>query len=58
MIGLCRRIGDCDQHLSGRLLVMPAPLDRGEFRWLTFVDVIAVEMSEQDLDWDEHGREE
>ena len=54
MIGLCRRIGDCNQNLSGRLLIMPAPLDGREFRWLTFVHVIAVEMPEQDLDWDEH----
>jgi hypothetical protein len=34
MIGLCRRIGDRNQDFSGRLLVVPAPLDGGKFRRL------------------------
>src|SRR5207302_2421042 len=39
VVGLRRRIRDCKQHLSGRLLIMPAALDCCEFRRLIFVDI-------------------
>src|SRR4030081_2725979 len=46
-----------NQHLARGLLVMLAGLDRRELRRLIIVDVIAVEMSKEDLDGHEHGRE-
>src|SRR5262249_5713252 len=48
-------IGDRDQYLAGGLLVMPARLDRREFRRLIIVDVIADEMSEEELHRYQYG---
>src|SRR5205814_468020 len=56
VVGFRRLVRDPDQHLAGRLLVVPASFDRREFRWLIAVDVIAVEVSEHELSRQEDGR--
>ena len=50
-------IGNGDQHLARRLLVMPAPFDRRELRRLIVVDEVADEMTEKELRRNEDGRE-
>jgi hypothetical protein len=57
VVGLGGRVGDREQDLTGRLLVVPAALDRREFHRLVIVHVIAGQVSEEDLDRHEHGRE-
>jgi hypothetical protein len=52
-IGFCDCVGNSNQHLACRLLVVPAALDRGEFRRLVVVHDVAGEMSEIDL----HGQQ-
>src|SRR6516162_5526214 len=57
VIGFRRRVGEGDQDLACRLLTMPTALDGGEFNGLIVMDIIAVEVSEEALDQQQHRRE-
>src|SRR6266436_1736577 len=48
-VALRRRIRNSNEDLGGRLLVMPAGFDGGEFGRLKIMDVVAVEMPEEEL---------
>ena len=52
-----RRIGERDQDLARRLLVVPAPFDRRKLRRLVVVDEVADEMTEKELRRHEDCRE-
>ena len=46
-----------EQHLGGRLLVVPSRLDRRHFRRLVVNDIFTVEMPEDELGRNQHGCE-
>ena len=50
-------VGPGDQHLRGRLLALPAGLDRGELRRLVLEHVEAGEVAEEQLHRDQHRRQ-
>ncbi|GCC44963.1 hypothetical protein chiPu_0029060, partial [Chiloscyllium punctatum] len=56
-IGLRCRIRQSEQHLACWLFVMPARFDSGELCRLMLMDVVTDQMSEQELNGDEHCRE-
>ncbi len=50
VVGLCGRIGYPNQDFAGWLFIVPAAFDRGEFRRLIVVHVVADEMAEVNLE--------
>src|ERR1700737_4445187 len=51
-------VGPRHQHFGSRLLVVPARLNCGHLGGLISAHIPTIEMAEQDLDRDKHGREE
>jgi hypothetical protein len=50
-----RLVRDCDQHLPGRLLSLPACRDRRELHRLMLEHVQIRQVAEEELDKDQHG---